>query len=432
VADIYPFKGYGYSPEFLSESESLFVPPYDVISESDLKQFRKNNPFNYIHLTLAGPKGDTDSYRHVRKKMENWIKKSILVQDEEPSLYFYTMEFQVDPDIALSTETKKRKKVLSGFISLVRLDSFESGIIIPHEVTFPAPKEDRMKLLSSCQTHLEPIYALFEDKKCRVIDKLTESVGRRKPVIKIKDANGTLHRFWKVSDQKVIKDIQKFMKAQSLLIADGHHRCEAALAYRSWLAKNDPEFNEEHPANFIMMFLANMDDEGLFIAPTHRLVRELNGLDSDQILFRMGEEFNIAASPVTNHAKARKWLLEAIAGHQGKAKAFGYYDGWYYLLTQKKNKSTGKVLETEILQEKIMKEVLAFRESQTLYKNTGYTHSYKESLDKVDSGEFKCAFILKGPDIHDVKVICKAGRRLPQKSTYFYPKPLSGFVLYKF
>jgi len=432
VADIYPFKGYGYSSEFLSESESLFVPPYDVISEADLKQFRKNNPFNYIHLTLAGPKGNENPYGHVRKKLDSWIKKDILVEEKVPCLYFYTMEFQVDPDIALSTETRKSKKTLSGFISLVRLDSFESGKIIPHEITFPTPKEDRKKLLASCEAHLEPIYALYEDKKCRIISELAGPVEHKKPAIKIKDPNGTVHRFWKISEPKVIGNIQKIMKPQSLLIADGHHRCEAALDYRSWVAKHDPGFNEDHPSNFMMMFLANMDDEGLFIAPTHRLVRELNDLNSDEILFRMGDNFNIIPSPMETHTQSRRWLLETISAYKGKGKAFGYYDGWYYFLSQKSSKVTGKVLETEVLQEKIMRDVLGFMESQTLFKNTGYTHSYKESLDKIDSGDFQCAFILKGPDIHDVKAICKAGRRLPQKSTYFYPKPMSGFVLYKF
>ena len=150
MALIKPFQGYHYNYNLLKDKNSLFVPPYDVISKSELKAFRKTNPHNYIHITLAEPKGEKDPYSSVRKKLQQWIKSQILVRDETPSLYFYTMEYDSNPDLQLSTSTRKSRNILSGFISLVKLESYETGKVIPHEVTFAAPRTDRMNLLASC------------------------------------------------------------------------------------------------------------------------------------------------------------------------------------------------------------------------------------------------------------------------------------------
>lgn len=428
MAEIHPFRGYRYNPVQINDPSSLFVPPYDVISPKQLAAFRKTNPYNYIHLTLSKPTQDDKPYQPVRRKLQAWIKKQVMIQDELPAIYFYTLDYSVDSDIALIPGRKKIKKSLSGFISLVKVESYESGMVIPHEVTFPTPRLDRMQLLSDTEAHLEPVYCLYEDRKM-TIQTLLKSAVQGKPDIRLKDGNGTLHRFWKIDDPVVLKLLQKSMKNKSLLIADGHHRYGAALEYRDKLKHENPAIPDTHPSNYIMMFLANMDDSDLFIAPTHRLVKSTNNLDNLSLMDKLGVDFKIISSPMKTQLKSRSWLIDEMNKYKPSQNVIGFYDGNYHLLVYKKDVKSENKLDTEIVRDKIIQEIFDLNKSEQLYKNTGYSHSYSEALEKIDKGDFEYAFILRTPDIHDVKKICAAGRMMPQKSTYFYPKPLSGLVV---
>ncbi len=425
MAKTIPFKGYRYNLNKIGDWSKILVPPYDVISPGARKQFQESNPYNMIHLTLATPQNESDTYGHVNQKLHHWMKDDILLPDNQASVYYYTLEFETDPDYLIESKPGRIKRILSGFMALVRLEDFDSKVILPHEITFSKPREDRLKLLESCHAHLEPVYAVYEDNSQKINHAFQRIIGHTQPNVEFTDTNKTVHRFWKINHPQLIHLIETEMQNKSLLIADGHHRYEAALAFRDKLRKKTPSFSNDHPANYMMMYLVNMDDPNLVISPTHRLIRNVRNMTIPAVHKKLEENF------VLTSVKDQPDLIVKLSPQKGIC--FGLYDGKYHLLEFKKKPAThDELLDTDIFQEWVVDKTLAIPQQESMHEHIGFTHSLNESVAKVNSGEYQFAFILRPPDIHDVKRICEQGRRLPQKTTYFYPKPLSGFVIYVF
>ena len=245
----------------------------------------------------------------------------------------------------------------------------------------------------------------------------------------VKDSKSTIHRFWKLDQPELLAKVTQLMAKKSLLIADGHHRYGAALQYREHLLSTGQQLPEDHPSDYIMMFLANMDDKELFIAPTHRMYKHIPEKIHASLLEQMSRDFKVYASPETSKAKSQQWFLNKLSKFPPRKPVFGLYNGQFYLLEYQAPLAGPLILDTEILQENVLQKILQLNDSTQVFKHLGFSHSLKETIQQVDRQTFQGAFILRAPDIHDVKKICSSNRMMPQKSTYFFPKPLSGLVL---
>ena len=258
---IAPFRGLRYSPKKVRDLSKVIAPPYDVISKEEQDKLYKKSPYNFVRLDLSQ---EPDSYNAVAALLGEWQSQGILERDESPALYFLSHRFKLK-----SGEQKLRQ----GFFGLVELQDLDTGAIRPHEKTLEAPKEDRLKLMLACQAQLSPIFTLYSDAKQTINRILTVAVEGVAPFVEIELDNGDVCQLWRIVDSTVIEKVQREMTAQSLLIADGHHRYEATLNYRNHMRSERGAGTGDEAFNFIMAYFANMNDDNVVILPTHRLVR---------------------------------------------------------------------------------------------------------------------------------------------------------------
>lgn len=432
MAEILPFKGVLYNPDKIKDLRRVVTPPYDIISPEEQERFHSRDEYNMIRLDLGMefPEDTEQNNRYTRAAdyLARWMSGGVLVIDNAPSLYFYELIYQVPHG---------PERMMKGFIALCRLEDFGSGKVVPHEYTLSKPKSDRLNLLRACNANLSLIFSLYSSPKGVINDSIEKSIGNTPPRIDILDDHNIRHRLWSVTDPAVIDLVKREMKDRTVYIADGHHRYEASLNYR-----------KEHPNDYIMMYFANMDEPGLTVLPTHRLLYNLPQEKLDGVVERLGRSFLLRYFPFSpsGEAGAREQLLEAMRTAKPKEHLFGMYlhgDDRYILLSLKdedllQNRPSSKHmawrrLDAAILQSLILEDILGLsEESLKRQENLAYVKDAGEALRKVHAGEHQIAFLLNPTKIEEIKEVTGAGERMPQKSTYFYPKFLTGLVIYKF
>jgi uncharacterized protein (DUF1015 family) len=410
MAEIIPFKGILYNISRVS-MEDVLAPPYDVITPEYREALYMQSPNNIVRIDFGKEKpGDNETenkYTRARGYLDEWIKEGIFVRSEKPAFYIYEISYVIDG----------LKKRLLGLLGLVKLEELGKGGIYPHECTHSKPKQDRLNLMRSCNANTSPIFALYKSKG-RISDILSR-IATAKPYIETADIAGNVHRLWKVDDAGAIEIIKKELEDKAIFIADGHHRYETAFEfYREMAAKETP--TDTRPFDHVLMFLANMLDEGLTILPTHRLLKEIL-LDMNDIL---SEFFEI--EPVNETFDIKKTL-------NGRKRAFGFFkrgnNVWQVL--QYKGGDLFEIspdlreIDVIILHELVLKKILKTTE-------IGYEMDIEKALDKVRNGEFSAAFFLNPTRVQDVEKAALSSVRMPPKSTYFYPKLLTGLVVNKF
>ena len=378
-------------------------------------------------------------YTRSAEYFSRWLSIKTLITDDRPSLYFYELAYQSPDD---------GPKVMKGFIALCRLEEFGKGKVVPHEYTLSKPKFDRLNLLRSCRANFSFIFSLYSSPDGRINKSLQESIGNTSPQMEVTDDNGYRHRLWPVSDTAVIGLVKRGLKDKTVYIADGHHRYEASLNYRNESREKAGVSAGEMPSDYVMMYFANMDEPGLTILPTHRLIYDvpeakLKGLyDSLKRNFLL-RDFDFSGG---REKEARRQLLEAIKKGGPKDHLFGLYirnENRYTLLSLKdeailSNVSSDKPLswrrlDVSILQTLILEDILGFsEESIRRQENLCYIKDFHDALQKVGTGAYQAAFLLNPTKIEEIKEVTGTGERMPQKSTYFYPKFLTGLVMYKF
>lgn len=407
--------------EKAGEISSLTCPPYDIISEEERLALLRENEYNIVRLEL--PKGE-DPYGEAGRTLQSWESDGILRQDTNHGFYLYEEEFSA----------YGQTKVIKGIICLVKLEEFSKGIILPHEETLSKAKEDRLHLMKSTFCNFSSIYSLYPDPE-HITRKRLDALSSGRPRYEFFDGSVT-HRLWLVNDREVIQTICKDFADRKLYIADGHHRYETALNFRRWCreqgyAGSGPEY--------VMMMLADMEDEGLVVFPTHRLVRGLAHFDAEKLLSACAEYFDITERPSTGEIGTS---LDALY-RQGK-KAFAYYGGGdkWDLLVLKNESVMAKVLpeksdayrnlDVSILHSLILERILGIdRENMAKQVNLTYTRSLDEALSSVRKGESQCAFLVNPTRVGEIAAVAAAGEKMPQKSTYFYPKLTTGLVFHK-
>ncbi len=393
--NIKPFKGTHYNPLKINNFNNVVCPPYDVINNSELKSLRKKSAFNFSHVLLA----DKSNYQSKRKTLDSWVAKKVLVDDLNECLYLYEQKYRVNG----------KKITRYGIISLLRMN--KKGIF-PHERTHKAPKEDRKKIIKALEANLSPIFVIASS-KVSALTKAYKHYSKRKPFVCCDDKDKNLNRIWKVEDKKYLNSLCKEFNNSKLLIADGHHRFEISYDYFN---KHKSKFKD---LNYLMAYITDCQ-KGLLILPTHRI---LTIKDSEAELFKkLSKYFSIKLI-------SKKLLASKLT----KAKTFtlGLYRAGKLFCLELKDKDI--LLK---ISNKYYRKIDAYVFHSLVLslfkvdKPIEYTHSIDEAIEL--SGNKKTAFLLGAANLDSVIDISSKGFKLPQKSTYFYPKLLSGLVIRRF
>jgi uncharacterized protein (DUF1015 family) len=417
-----PFRPLRYHPAAVGDLAAVVAPPYDVVSEAYRDTLYARSEHNVIRLILNR---DADRYTAAATLLRQWRATGVLVQDTQTALCYYVEDFTL-PD-----GTARQR---AGVMAAVRLESFDGGRIRPHERTFSRAKEDRLRLLQACRTNLSPIFGLYADKP-DALEPARCVAARRTPDIDLRDDSGERHRLWLLTDPTEISAIGDALAAEAVVIADGHHRYETALAYRDQMrvaGAADPD--DAH--NFVLMYLTSMSDPGLVILPTHRVLVDGIAGDPASLPERLRRHFRLTAFAGSARHEF-KAALRQTPGRFGVAVAgcdelfiagvddVGSLDPYLSQLA-----SEVRRLDVTVLDRVILRGVLDVDCTQAAQAGRlTYTHDDDSALDAVRHGA-QAAFLINPPRIEDVVAVCAAGETMPEKSTYFFPKLLTGLVFH--
>ncbi len=426
MAEIKPFKGLRYT-EKAGGIKNLCCPPYDIVSGEQRQNLIEKNEYNIIRLELPALEANEDftPYREAAETLRSWLSEGILKRDEKEAVYIYEMEFSV--------QGKSHK--VKGFVSLVKAEPFDKEIILPHEETLSKAKTDRFNLMKATGCNFSQIYSLYADEDNSVFD-IIERASKRTPDSEFTDDENVTHRMWIADDPDTLKTLSEKMVDKKLYIADGHHRYETALNYKNYVRDN---LDETGSSDYVTMMLVNMENEGLTVFPTHRIVRGLESFDYKSVCDKCAEYFEI--TPYLNREKGEIGLEEA---YKKGEKSFVMFtgDNNYTLLKLKDasvmdkllpNKSEAlRNLDVSVLHTLILERIFGIdKENMAKQINLTYTRSADEALSEVDGQRANCCFLLNPTRVWEIRDVAAAGEKMPQKSTYFYPKLTTGLVMNK-
>lgn len=420
-----PFRSLYYDPAAAGDLAAVIAPPYDVIDEGQLERLYARSPFNVVRLILNR---EPDRYAAAAAELAAWKASGVLRRDPESCLYWYVQDFRVPGGGA---------RQRSGLIGTVRLEPFESGNIRPHERTFARAKEDRLRLLRACRTNLSPIFGMYPHRE-EVLASVRPMLESQ-PWVDVTDEAGERHRLWRIADPARIDEIARALRESSISIADGHHRYETALAYRDELqaqGSRDPEA----PHNFVLMYLASMGDPGLVILPTHRLLHRLPSGNAEARA-KIESHFTVQALP--GSAAGLRQLRAALEADQPPGTLGLRWAGEESLLLLRLQNPgvlehhlsalhpVVRHLDVSVLDSFLLRDLLGIDCAAAAQEGRlTYTHDDEKADAAARSGSAAAAFFMRPPRIAEVEAACLAGQTMPQKSTYFYPKLLSGLVFH--
>lgn len=428
---IAPFRGVFYNQKKIRDLAKVVAPPYDVISKEEQEKLYRKSPYNFVRVDFNQ---EPDSYSAIAQLFQTWQDEGILARDEAPAIYYLTHRFSVRGE---------GENIRRGFFALTELQDFSDGAIRPHEKTLDAPKEDRLRLMLACHAQLSPIFALYSEPKQTLNRMLAAQVEDNEPFIQIEQENGEECRLWRLSDRALVERVQQEMHDQRLLIADGHHRYEATLSYRNQMRSERGEWNGREAFNYILTYFANMSDENLVILPTHRLVRGYQPQPFLQLEEGLQKYFYLEQYPKTPEGKG--WFLKALKSGGKKQRLIGasFKRDPRYLILRLKNKRImqrlGKdlsaplqELDVTMLHLLILENILGLSPEQQVNGETiRYSQDEEAVLQALEKEDYQAAFLLNRPKAEEILTIAAGGDKMPQKSTYFYPKLLSGLIINK-
>jgi uncharacterized protein (DUF1015 family) len=435
MAEIHPFRAIHYNPEVIPDLQKVVTQPYDKISMPMQAEYYKASPFNYVRLILRkdASGGNESVYSQAARELRNWLDQRVLVSSSEPAIYPYTQEYSVPGQ---PSEQKRRW----GFVALCRLEDYSSGIVHRHEETLSGPKADRLELLKATRSDLGQIFFLYSDPQGAVEDLLREHL-QLKPWQKVRDEYSTIHTMWRVSDPRTVERVAESMAPKKLVIADGHHRYETALAYSRLRRTEAPG---DVRAGYVMATFVPLENEGLTILPTHRLVHSLDTFSWEEFCSGVEQFFFIEdlklSGPPEQDAPSIRQSLERAGRAQPAIAAYGGPKRSVLLrLRQDINLNhtlpeipeTLQRLDLVLLHELVLEKVLSInRQDVREQKYLRYLRDLDSALSEVAAGRAQLAFLMNPTPIQAVCENAFAGLVLPQKSTDFYPKLLSGLTAY--
>lgn len=452
MAAIAPIKGLRYNTRLITDLADVITPPYDVIGPEEQERYYRRHPNNIIRLEYGKTYPDdheTNSrYTRAAEEFTLWQEKKVLVEESQPAIYIYSQTFNI------GGESKTRLGIMAG----VKLEPYEKGVVLPHEETLPKHKADRLALMETCGGNFSPIFSLYSDPGRRVEELAAEKMTGHPEIDFIGD-DGQRHRVWVLKETSLINQIQEILNDKVIFIADGHHRYETALNYRNIRRQREgvPE-NSLKPYDFVMMTLVNLYDPGLVILPTHRPVKNTPLETAASLLTKIKQNFTVEEFSIDpNYGNFQDFLstLEqkgkvttGVSGGNSPAHghAFGLYTGDQngYIITLKdsvniqdlmpEGKSPAwRGLDVSILHTLIMEKYLGIGgEQRASESNLTYTREEEGALKKVDTGEYQLVFFLNPTLVEEVTAVAANREKMPQKSTFFYPKLPTGLLINKF
>lgn len=413
MADVQPLRALRYDLGMAGPLDRLTAPPYDVINAPMRAELASRSPCNVVAVDL--PEGE-DPYGAAGARWEEWQERGIVVRDPEPTLWALTQTYRT-PDGAT--------RVRSGFFCRVRISPYGPGLVRPHERTHPAAKEDRLRLMRATKANLSPIFSLYADSDGRAWSAL-EPVTHAEPWGEVTDADATTHRLWRVADGATIERVQQALADRELLIADGHHRYETARTYAE-------EVGGEGDHRYVMMCLVSLSDPGLTILPTHRLVRGLDAGSRERLARLIERDFRVRevdpgelAPGGSNGGTPVYGYLEA---HNGRALRLELASPELAERALAEHSPPYRRLDTAILEKLVLEEALGLSGDDISHgRGLGYASDVGETLSLIEKREYDVAFLLRPTPVEQVRAVAEAGETMPPKSTYFYPKLLSGLL----
>lgn len=428
MTEIKPFTGLRYDTQKAGLMETLVAPPYDVVNKKERDALVDSNPFNIFSVELPDASacpGENDAYQCAASILSAWVRTGILKRDRLPSLYIYDIDFKV----------ASRQFCRHGFIGLVKLADWDERSILPHERTFDRVTEDRLKLTVATRSQFSPIFMLYRHND-RARELLASTHGE--DLCRVTDPSGNMHRMSAITDSSMTASVTDALKESSLYIADGHHRYTTALRYRDRMRKKIGNTADSMPFNYIMTYLVDADDPGLIVLPTHRIVQlgEKAGIDS---LWQRASQFFDIITVLTDHTDAAdtvsaveknlaKYSDSTAVGvvTEGKAQVWHLKKDMIESAFSRHLQPAMKQLDVVLLEDVILKNVLRF-DKNTEEKNVRFSADAVKSIQNLKPEQI--LFVMRPTPVHQVLDIADQGLTMPHKSTFFYPKILTGMVM---
>jgi uncharacterized protein (DUF1015 family) len=412
MADVEPLRALHYDLERTGGLQNVVAPPYDVIDAAQRADLEAKSPYNVVRIDL--PTGESP-YENAARQLSEWRQDGVIVQDDQPAIYALEQQY-TGPD--------GKPRTRRGFLARVRVEEYGPGRIRPHERTHPGPREDRLKLTRATKANLSPIFSLFDDPDGAATSPLRDAMTGE-PYGEATDEDGTVNRVWRIADPSTIATIANALKSTELLIADGHHRYETARVYAD-------EIGGEGPQRYVLMDLVALEDPGLTVFPTHRLLRNLRPDQHETLANAIRRDFDVRRLESTAE----------LAPPPGDRITLGYIDAHLrqpFRLTLKDQAIADAALgdhaepyrrlDTAVLEALILKGALGMTDEDIDHlEGLGYARDFDDALELVQSGEYDVAFFVAPTPIERVREVAAAGESMPPKSTYFFPKVPTGLV----
>jgi uncharacterized protein (DUF1015 family) len=425
MTTIKSFKALLYNPAKITDFARVVCPPYDVISDTELETLYNRDNYNFVRILLAKSMRTASGkllnrYTNAKLTFNKWLKDQILISEDKEGIYFYLQDFPF----------KGERRSRLGFIALMRLKDKGSSTVYPHELTYQQAKDDRYAMLKAVKANLSPIFTLFSDSQRQVERIFDNYLVKEQPLMSLVTDDGILHKVWRLGDKKLMARLQLYMKDKDIFIADGHHRYEVACEFRNALLRRfkNKAAAKNAPFNYIMTYFIDINSHGLTVLPIHRLVRNI----PQDWLERLKELFNI------EKARDRLELFLLMTKATNTEHAFGFYiDKRFFLLRLKNVHNLQTYLEGDskeyndldvvVLNKLIFKKLFGLNQADITY-----IKEEERAIEAVDKLNWQAAFFLCPTKLEQVKTIALNNEKMPQKSTFFYPKLLSGLLINKF
>ena len=422
MAKVFPFKAYRYNQEKVKDLEKVVTQPYDKIDTKLQNNYYEQSPYNIVRLILGK---EENRYQSAAKYLKKWIKDEVLIQDQKPGFYIYTQEYEVAGE----------KFIRKGFAALGELEVGEG--VKEHETTMEGPKADRLNLIRATEADFGHIFMLYSDQKNEINNLLIKKM-KNEALIKVKDEDKNVHKIWKLEDDKLIKEIKEKMENKNLYIADGHHRYQTALNYQKECIDKGWEADGVESFNHRLMTFINMDDPGLRVLPTHRLLYGIKDFNLNLFLKKVAEDFSIKDFESKDKmyeyldANTDNKVFGFKAVEADKHYVFEFENEEILNEIEEKYSKEYKKLDVSILHNILLDKYLGIDKKALAAKsNLDYIRYRDTALKSLEKDKYQAAFILNPTSVKEVKEIADFGEKMPQKSTDFYPKLLTGLVINK-
>ncbi len=425
MANIFPFPALRYNPDKV-EPKDVLTQPYDKITPAMQEKYYARSPYNLVRVILgkaeAGDDENQNVYSRAAESLRHWREAGVLMPDAEPSIYFYSQDF--------AAPGGSRMRTRSGFIASGQLHDYEERVVFRHEQTLSKPKSDRLNLLRATRIHAGQIFVLYSD-PAKQVEKLFE--GKDKPVLDVVDDYGVRNQLWKVADPKITASVQAAMKDKKLMIADGHHRYETALNYRNERRATAKVKDPNAAYERVMMTFVNTEDSGLVILPTHRVVHGLVDFSPADFVNKAGEAFTMTQGDPANP-------VASLRNGEGESRLVAVTKESTHLLRARPQaiakrlvrfSAAQRELDVLVLHKILLEGALGMtEESIRNQEHISYVRDAGEAIARVENGDAQIAFLMNPVRIEQMAAVAFAGDVMPQKSTDFYPKLLSGLAFY--